>query len=69
MNTKIDFEKFIENICDLYENKGNCHIFIKTMVNNLDDETEQHFYDLFGNICDEIAVEYIANCWPGFGKY
>ncbi|KTE92012.1 radical SAM protein [Desulfitobacterium hafniense] len=63
---KIDYGKFIENIRDLYENKGNCHIFIKTMVNNFDDETEQHFFDLFGDICDEIAVEHIANCWPGF---
>lgn len=64
--TNIDFDKFVENIRDLYEHKGNCHIFIKTMVENLDEKNEQRFYDIFGDICDEIAIEHIANCWPGF---
>ena len=63
---KLDYDRFRENIRDLYEHKGNCHIFTKTMVDNLDQETEQKFYDLFGDICDEIAIEHIANCWPGF---
>lgn len=65
-STKIDFERFVENIRDLYENKGNCHIFIKTMTDDLTNELDQQFYDIFGDICDEIAIEHIANCWPGF---
>lgn len=63
---KLDFDKFVENIRDLYEHKGDCHIFIKTMTENLTNETQQQFYDIFGDICDEIAIEHIANCWPGF---
>lgn len=62
----LDFDNFVANIRDLYENKGDCHIFIKTMTENLNKETEQRFYDIFGDICDEIAIEHIANCWPGF---
>ncbi len=65
-NVDIDYDKFIDNIRDLYEHRGNCHIFIKTMVDNIDKDTEQKFYDMFGDICDEIAMEHIANCWPGF---
>ncbi len=65
-NVDIDYERFIDNIRDLYEHRGDCHIFIKTMVDNIDKDTEQRFYDLFGDICDEIAMEHIANCWPGF---
>ena len=66
-NVDLDFDRFVSNIRDLYEHRDNCHIFIKTMTDSLDDrETEQRFYDIFGDICDEIAFEHIANCWPGF---
>ena len=65
-NANIDFNRFVDNIRDLYEHKGNCHIFIKTMADNIDEEVRQKFYDIFGDICDEIALEHIANCWPGF---
>ena len=68
-NAKIDFEKFVDNIRDLYENKGNMHIFIKTMAENYDtpfEETKEKFYSIFGDICDEITVEHMAPCWPEF---
>jgi len=63
---KLDFGRFMDNLRDLYEHRGNCHVFIKTMADNFDGETEKKFYGLFGDICDEIAVESLANCWPGF---
>lgn len=69
---EIDFEQFVDNIKDLYQHKGNCHVFIKTLTaeKNLDirNKQEQEFYDIFGDICDEIAFENIAPCWPGFDK-
>lgn len=70
--TKIDFGSFRENIRDLYEHKGDCHIFIKTIVENCsakeESEKKKRFYELFGDICDEISFEHIAPCWPGFDK-
>lgn len=69
---KIDFDRFVSNIKDLYENKGDCHIFIKTITSETDEkinaENKQRFYDIFGDICDEITFEHIAPCWPGFDK-
>lgn len=69
---KIDFNQFIENIKDLYEHKGNLHIFIKTLTaeknEKIFERKKKHFYDLFGDICDEIAFEHLAPCWPGFDK-
>lgn len=66
-NVDLDYDKFVDNIRDLYEHKGDCHIFIKTMTDKeKDEELEKRFYEIFGDICDEIAVEHIANCWPGF---
>lgn len=70
-NKRIDFDKFVENLRDLYEHRGNCHIFIKTMAENYDtpiEETRKRFYEIFGDICDEIAVENMAPCWPEFNK-
>ena len=63
---ELDYGKFIDNIRDLYEHRGNCRIFRKTMADHIDKDAEQKFYSLFGDICDEIAMEHIANCWPGF---
>lgn len=69
---EIDFEKFRANIKDLYEHKGDCHIFIKTIVENCsakdEEEKRKKFYGLFGDMCDEISFEHIAPCWPGFDK-
>ncbi len=63
---ELDYDRFIDNIRDLYEHRGNCRIFIKTMADHIDRDMEERFYGLFGDICDEIAIEHIANCWPGF---
>lgn len=66
-NIDLDYEKFVSNIKDLYNHKGNCHIFIKTMTDKVEDkELEKKFFNIFGDICDEIAIEHVANCWPGF---
>lgn len=69
---KIDFDEFRANIQDLYDHRGNCHIFIKTIVENCSAEDEakkkENFYRLFGDMCDEISFEHIAPCWPGFDK-
>ena len=69
---EIDFEKFRANIKDLYDHKGDCHIFIKTIAENCSEKDEEErrkkFYDLFGDMCDEISFEHIAPCWPGFDK-
>lgn len=68
-NANIDFERFLDNLRDLYENKGNLHIFCKTMAENYKtsfEETKERFYKTFGDICDEITVERMAPCWPDF---
>lgn len=69
---EIDFEQFRANIKDLYDHKGDCNIFIKTIIENCSAEDEadkkKRFYELFGDICDEISFEHIAPCWPGFDK-
>lgn len=65
-NVSLDYDRFVSNIKDLYEHREGCHIFIKTMMDNIDESQSKRFYDIFGDICDEIAIEHVANCWPGF---
>lgn len=54
---KIDFEKFLKEIAFLYENKGMCEVYIKTLTSVLGERSEQEFFDLYGNMCDKICVE------------
>jgi radical SAM protein with 4Fe4S-binding SPASM domain len=65
--SKIDFEKFVENIKDLYNNKGKCEVYIKTVDVALENkEKEQQFYDTFGDICDKIFIDNIIPLWSDF---
>jgi len=63
---KIDFDKFLDTLKHLYNHRGNCHIFMKINDFGLKGHTEQEFFDLFGNICDEIAIENVSDVWPQF---
>lgn len=60
---KIDFEQFVKNIQHLYQNKGNCRILIKTNDVNVHKDEEKKFYNIFGDICDEIAIEQVVPIW------
>lgn len=55
----IDFDEFIQNLDYYYRNKGDSHIYIKVVDTALDgDEDKQRFYDIYGKVCDTIAVEH-----------
>ncbi len=53
---KHDYETFMDNLKYLYKIRGRCRIFIK-VLNFAVKEEEEVFYDMFGDICDEIAIE------------
>jgi radical SAM protein with 4Fe4S-binding SPASM domain len=62
----IDFEKLIENLRYFFNNKGNTHVYIKIVDYALEGkDDEQKFYEIFGNICDTIAIEYIVPIQSG----
>ena len=63
---KIDFERFLSNLEFLYNNRGNCHIFMKISDVGLNGSKKEEFYEKFGKYCDEIAVEHISPVWPEF---
>ncbi|MDR0608662.1 MAG: radical SAM protein [Planctomycetaceae bacterium] len=65
-NIKINFQQYIDNIAFLYENSGDCIVFLKISDLGLKINEREKFFELFGNICDEIAIESISPSWPDF---
>jgi radical SAM protein with 4Fe4S-binding SPASM domain len=57
----LNFNSFIKNIEYFYKNKINTHLYIKIADVALDNvQEEKTFFELFGDICDSIAVEHIV---------
>lgn len=65
-NVKIDFENFCDNLRDLYENKGDCVIYIKSIKENLSPDEQAKFFDIFGDMADRIYLENLSPAWPEF---
>jgi len=63
---KINFNKYVQNIKDLYEIRKNCEIVIKTTGDYLTEEDKKKFYNIFGNYCDKIFIENASPCWNNF---
>lgn len=61
----IDFERLLDNIKYFYEHRGNCKVYLKIMDACFDEtETEEKFYQMFGNLCDKIYVEHLVKAQP-----
>ena len=56
-NVKLDYDRFRENIADLYHHRGNCEIYVKIADSGLSPEEVEKFYHDFSDICDFCAVE------------
>jgi len=55
----IDFDQFVANLRYFYKLKGDCEVYIKIIDSALDGEKDKKkFYDIFGDICDSIAIEH-----------
>lgn len=64
--SRIDFEKLVENIRHLYENRKQCEIIVKINGDILTEEDKERFYEIFGDIADGVYVEHVMSCWPEF---
>lgn len=59
-DVKIDFNHFVENIKYFYDHRKNTKIYIKIMDISLENKNEKEFFNLFENICDNIAIEHLC---------
>ncbi len=63
---KVNFERYVDNIRNLYTIKGNCEICVKIAGDFLTEEEKVRFYETFGDYADRIFIENVAPCWPEF---
>ena len=58
---KIDFKQLVENIRYFYRHRGNTRVYIKIIDYMLKTrEDERLFYEIFEEICDDIAIEHLT---------
>lgn len=64
---KVDVQDLTETIRHFYENsRGKCVINVKINSDVISPEETRSFYEIFGEICDEINDEHVMACWPEF---
>jgi len=62
----IDFEKFVEYLRYFFNSKRDTHVYIKIVDYALDGKAdEQRFYEIFGDLCDSIAIEHVVPIQSG----
>lgn len=66
VKTKVNFSRYVENIKYLYQIKGHCTIYVKAIMENLSEDDQKKFLDIFGDISDRIFFEHLFSNWPGF---
>jgi radical SAM protein with 4Fe4S-binding SPASM domain len=64
--TSIDFDRFIDNLRYFFNRKGNAQMYLKIVDCALEGEDdEKRFYNIFGDICDTIAIEHAVPIHSG----
>lgn len=64
--TDINLDKFISNLKYFYDNKKQVQVYVKVVDTALDGkEDEKKFYELFGDVCDTIAIEHTVPIHSG----
>lgn len=62
----VDFQKYVDNIKDLCENKGDCTIYIKSIKDVLSEAEQEQFLNVFGEMADRVYLERLSPAWPAF---
>ena len=66
--SNVNFKEIVKNVQYLYENRKQLKLYVKIADTGLSDEEKHKFYDIFGNICDEIFIEIVTPQWSESNK-
>ncbi|HYA42708.1 MAG TPA: radical SAM protein [Syntrophobacteraceae bacterium] len=65
-NATINFDRLIERLRYFYDRKTNTQVYMKIIDYALDgEEDKQRFYEIFGDLCDTIAIEHAVPIHTG----
>jgi len=60
-----DLKKIIDNLRYFFKHKDKTHVYIKIVDLALENKNDQQrFYEIFGDICDTIGIEYTVPIYP-----
>jgi MoaA/NifB/PqqE/SkfB family radical SAM enzyme len=62
-SVSINWNEFYNNIRYFSSIRGDCKLKVKVADTALNDGDDERFFELFGNICDGVAIENIYNAW------
>ncbi|HPS21087.1 MAG TPA: radical SAM protein [Candidatus Omnitrophota bacterium] len=65
----VNMEEFVRNVKGLYDVRKDCRIYIKIVDAGLSEKDKEKFFELFGDICDEIFIENIVPQWAETNKF
>lgn len=63
---KVDYKEYVNNIKDLYKNRGECTIYVKAIKDVFTEEEQNIFIDTFGEISNRVYLERLSPAWPRF---
>ena len=64
-SVNIDYELFVDNIRDLYENRKNCKVFVKIVDTDIYNEEIEKFHSMYDEICDLAYIEAVLPVFEG----
>ncbi len=65
VGSDIKFDKILNNVKNMYENRQNCIVHVKIASVSVEKkEEEEKFFSLFDSISDEMNIENIVPLWP-----
>ena len=64
-SVNIDYELFVDNIRNLFENRKNCKVFIKIVNTAINNEEVEKFHSLYDEICDLAYIEMVMPVFDG----
>lgn len=62
---KINFDEYVANIQDFYDNREKCRMHVKIINYDMTDDDKAKFLETFGDITDEIGIENAIPQWNG----
>ena len=65
-NSPVPFDQIVQNVRYFYENKKDTIVNVKIVSDAFEKESdEQEFYQIFGDICDEMNIEHVVGYQEG----
>lgn len=61
---RMNYPEFMEKLAYFYNNRKTCKIYIKVIDACLEAGEDQKFYQMFGDVCDEIYIEHLSDAQP-----